>query len=449
MRRTALRLVLLPLLLASTHAWGEEGGALLFLGLNEQGAETWWRARDEAVVIRVPGGEYLKRPYEGWEATEEPEPVSVASFFVDQHEVTNDQFARFLDAAGAEALGLLRKDVPGLVRGADGRWTAAPGLGRHPVTAATGAGALAYAAWVGGRLPTADEWEKAAGGPGGRTYPWGEEAPDATRANFGRPSARGLAPVGSYATGASAYGALDMAGNAYERVMTRVPSGERLPVMLKGGSWLSPHPLNLRVMDMCMQPMQAAERSVGFRCVMDDPEPDRAPRRAAAAPALRLAPSLDEAVAEARRRHVPIFLVLLYDSCGQCDRLRAETFTDPRFVAYCNEHLVMAVGHQPGDAFEDPHPAGEDDACPLYPGLTCRQHEILFGQGLAVVGSFVVSPGCFVLDPERVAAGAGAGAVLVGERAFPKWGAAVDAYLAAFDRARALLGGAGGNPGPR
>jgi formylglycine-generating enzyme required for sulfatase activity len=81
------------LLLAAAAARAD---GLLYLGLNEQGAEEWYRAKDGAVAIRVPGGEFLRRPYEGRIAVEEPKPFPVKSFLVDKTEATNEQFARFL-----------------------------------------------------------------------------------------------------------------------------------------------------------------------------------------------------------------------------------------------------------------------------------------------------------------------------------------------------------------
>jgi formylglycine-generating enzyme required for sulfatase activity len=436
----------LAVLAAASAAFAQEAPApaakpLVYLGLNAQGAEEWLRAKDGATVIRVPRGEYLKRAYEPAGVSMEPKAVPVESFFVDKFEVTNARFARFLDEAAPKdetALAKLwRADVPGVVR-EGGRFAAAPGLAEFPVTAATGNGAMAYAEWVGGRVPLQIEWEKAAGGPKARIWPWGDEPPDAARANFGRPAPHGPERVGSHAAGASYYGCMDMAGNVYDRVALQ--RGTHLePVMVKGGSWATPHPLNLRVLDLCMQSKEVADRTVGFRCAMDDPEPERPTKTAAAPPVLKLATDWAAAIEEAKRRRVPVFLSLQFDTCGQCDRTREQLFRDPRFVAYCNENLVVVAGHEPGDAVDDPHPAGEAGACPLYPGITCGQHLTLFREGLSVVGTFVTSPGNFVLHPDRATSGAKDAAVLIKESALPKWGDPVDAYLAAFERAKKAM----------
>jgi serine/threonine-protein kinase len=89
---------------------------------------------------------------------------------------------------------------------------------QHPVARVTREQARAYATWVDGRLPRDAEWTRAAQGDDGRTYPWGEQPPDATRANC-RPHGPGdTTPAGSYPAGASPYGLLDMAGNVWEWV---------------------------------------------------------------------------------------------------------------------------------------------------------------------------------------------------------------------------------------
>ena len=335
-----MRLVIpiLAVLLLSPAAFADE---LTFLGRNEQGAAEYRRFMDGAIVIRIPGGPFEQRPYEGGPATETPKTVDVKAFAIDKYEVTNARFADFLNEHGNPVDELVDRSVPGIVF--QGKWKAKPGMERHPVTAATGAGALAYAKWVGGAIPVRAQWEKAAGGPKGLVYPWGNEMKPGL-AHGGRFKLKGLAPVGSYLAGVSPYGCHDMAGNAYDRVMM-MRGGKMLPVLIKGGSWLSPHPLNLRVADMCVQPMEVAERSVGFRCVMPDPGPP--PAEKPAPPKLKLAKSWEAAVAEAKRRHVPIFLSLQFDTCGQCDRTRAQLFADPRFIRYCNKFMVVAIGHKP------------------------------------------------------------------------------------------------------
>jgi len=417
----------------------------VFVSVNAHGAEEWYRTRDGATIVRVPGGPFLRRPYEGWQGEEDPVPVEVASFYVDKFEVTNERFARFLNSLSSpdELRGLIDPSVAGLVRSEDG-WKAAAGLETYPVTAATGLGAERFAAWAGGRLPKAAEWEKAASGEKGFLYPWGNELPDSTRANFAVPRGTGAAQVGSRPRGASPYGCLDMAGNVYERVLSRRYGGMKSPVVIKGGSWVSASPLNLRALDMCVQPMNVAERSVGFRLVMDDPEPTRTSlKRASSAgsapPKLRLARDWKSARAEATKRRVPLLIGLFHETCGQSDRTREQCFQDPRFVAYCNEHAVVVVGHIPSDAEDLVHKPGKDGACPLWDGLTCREHVDLYTRAVGVVRNFSSSPGNFVLHPDRATKGARAKAVLIGEGALPKWGNAVRAYIRGLEKAKAAI----------
>lgn len=134
---------------------------------------------------------------------EQPEQtVTVDSFWIGQTEVTNAQYARCVEA---EACTPPHND----------HWNN-PDQADFPVTHVDWEQANRYAQWAGGRLPTEAEWEKAARGTDGRTFPWGNEATNEQPLNFN--STAGVVAVGSYPNGASPYGALDMAGNVEEWV---------------------------------------------------------------------------------------------------------------------------------------------------------------------------------------------------------------------------------------
>jgi formylglycine-generating enzyme required for sulfatase activity len=93
------------------------------------------------------------------------------------------------------------------------------GLATHPVVYVTWHDANAYARWAGKTLPTAQQWEKAARGPQGRSYPWGDE-PTAAKCNVAEAGIGATTPVFRYQSGVSPYGAVDMCGNVWEWTTT-------------------------------------------------------------------------------------------------------------------------------------------------------------------------------------------------------------------------------------
>ncbi len=126
---------------------------------------------------------------------------SVPGFWIMQTEVTNEQYKRCVDAGKC-------------TKPANDSWDK-PESGNYPVTDVDWHQAETYAEWVGGGLPTEAQWEKAARGVDGRIYPWGNDAPTDQFLNYNGKIGH-TTEVGSYPSGKSPYGVLDMAGNVWE-----------------------------------------------------------------------------------------------------------------------------------------------------------------------------------------------------------------------------------------
>ncbi len=177
-------------------------------------------------MVQVPAGCFMMGSSDGY-SDEQPvhEQCFEQAFWIGQTEVTNAQYAAFMDAGGytnatywTEAGWSWRQSEN---RTQPDCWTnSAFNQLDQPVVCVTWYEAVAYSAWLSAtsgetfRLPTEAEWEYAARGPDGLIYPWGNEW-NADNAVTGETS-RGLAAVGSRPAGASWVGALDMSGNVWE-----------------------------------------------------------------------------------------------------------------------------------------------------------------------------------------------------------------------------------------
>jgi formylglycine-generating enzyme required for sulfatase activity len=211
--------------------------------------------------------------------------VYLDAFYIDVLEVTNQAYVNFLNAqvlGDRDESGNLLLDVEGeesFIRFFGGAFVVVPERTTHPATYISWYGAQRYCNWSFGRLPTEAEWEKAARGVDGRVFPWGNTLADTTLTNFDAMPGLPL-PVGSLKEGASPYGLLNMAGNAYEWCLdwydqfyylespTVNPTGPTSSEYknLRGGAWhLGAE--RIRSADRGFSAPGATTFSYGFRCI--------------------------------------------------------------------------------------------------------------------------------------------------------------------------------------
>lgn len=185
------------------------------------------------------------------EAQDDEAPVHgvyLDAFQIGRYPVTVAEYRRFIEDEGYEDRRCWVHGGFGDCR-APNQWEEQVLHPTRPVVYVSWYEAAAYCGWAGGRLPTEAEWERAARGPEGRKYPWGGEAPDATRANFYETGPKQTTPVGLYPRGATPEGIRDMAGNVWEWVAdwkgsypqkaVRNPRGQDTGSarVLRGGCW--------------------------------------------------------------------------------------------------------------------------------------------------------------------------------------------------------------------
>lgn len=237
-------------------------------------------------MILIMAGEFPMGSENG-DADESPlRSVFLDAFLIDLYEVTNAQYAAFLNEKGNQTEG----DVPWLnttspdvrIHQTGEKWGAVEGYEDHPVIEVTWYGAVTYCQWMGGNLPTEAQWEKAARGTTGKIYPMGPSIHSGA-ANFDN-NIGDTMPVGSFADGASPYGLYDMAGNVwewtgdwyndtyYESSPTENPTGPESGSrhVLRGGSWIYDE-YYLRTTHRGFRAPTYSSNNLGFRCVNDAP----------------------------------------------------------------------------------------------------------------------------------------------------------------------------------
>lgn len=198
--------------------------------------------RDGKAMAHVPGGVYP--------SGEHNTPMWIAEFYIDVHPVTNAEYGNFVAATGHPPPAHWMDEQPPAE------------LVRHPVVHVSFADAMAYAEWSGKRLPTAQQWEKAARGEVGNRFPWGDKATTA-KCNTRESGIEHTTPVDQFHSGTSVYGVYDLAGNVWEWCATETVPGR---FILKGSAFTSPFVM-AEATAINDASVHMSDDDTGFRCV--------------------------------------------------------------------------------------------------------------------------------------------------------------------------------------
>lgn len=237
--------------------------------------------------VRIPAGSFNQGCVSGDKKCDSDEtPASrmeLRTFSLGKTEVTARAYAKCAEAGVCSAKAESRDSDMGICNWKNGR------LG-HPMNCLTWDEARTFCGWIGGRLPTATEWEYAAKAGRDIIHPWGNEPVDGTRANYcdkNCPSAltrqehvdfqlkgkitfgdsdgwAGTAPVGKYPRGANGWGLLDMAGNVWEMTESDYDQDRK---EMRGGGWTGT-PQTLRASYRNMRTPTYWYDFIGFRCAL-------------------------------------------------------------------------------------------------------------------------------------------------------------------------------------
>ncbi len=241
-------------------------------GIEKQGIQKSGRAKNPFAqmpvgMARVPKGSFLYG--------DQNIPVVIDhDYWIDQYPVTNQKYGEFVLAGGYEHQQCWSTEgwqwkmkvnitAPDPTSWDDTKWNKP----NQPIVGVSYHEAEAYAKWIGKRLPSEQEWEKAARGEGGRQYPWGEEF-DLNKCNSKETGIGHTMPVSQYPNGVSPYGCHDMAGNVWEWCANRHDKQKNDSRVIRGGSWGSKLE-NLRAPKRDWDFTDVRDDSLGFRLVQD------------------------------------------------------------------------------------------------------------------------------------------------------------------------------------
>lgn len=230
----------------------------------------------DPTMVAIPSGIFHFITTHGDEFIPYPQPadhglLTMPSFYMDRHPVSNNQYYRFLQATKYVPTDTARF----LAHWVKGKYK--PGEENHPVIFVSRGDAEAYARWAGKRLPTEAEWQYAAQAGQEQDWPWGAVF-DSTRCSRGDQHyypANGLYPQGQ-----NAWGLQDLVGQVWQMTSENYAAGTYSYTLLKGGSYFKPtaswwyvqggpHKLSHRQIWLQVSPGFERQATVGFRCVAD------------------------------------------------------------------------------------------------------------------------------------------------------------------------------------
>jgi sulfatase modifying factor 1 len=235
--------------------------------------------KDKSELVLIPAGEFTMGSNQCYYNDEKPaHKVYLNNFYIDKYEITNTQYQAFVQAT--------KHEIPSHSSDPDyDMWSKTgfpPETAKQPVVNIGWQDADAYCKWAGKRLPTEAEWEKAARGDDGRTYPWGNKPPEEVSLDYLKRwnGVQTYKPVGSLAAVVSPFGVFDMAGNAaewvsdwydpnyYKQSPAQNPTGPQTGFykVLRGGSSINAS-FYLRCIDRDFDDTNNRAKENGFRCV--------------------------------------------------------------------------------------------------------------------------------------------------------------------------------------
>lgn len=224
--------------------------------------------KDLSEMILIPGGSFifgmdqsemktivkkLNEKVVSFYRTEHPRKErTLGDFYIDRFEVTNEKYAVFMQETGHR----------------QPKYWMFPQFNskRQPIVGVGWADAEAYCKWSKKRLPTEEEWEKAARGTDGRIWPWGNNADD-NMYNGRKKEFYAPVNIGSFPSGNSPYGVSDMAGNVWEMTSSIYWQGTKKT--MKGGSFLNTNADVRAAVRWVAADEENGANWLGFRCVMN------------------------------------------------------------------------------------------------------------------------------------------------------------------------------------